>query len=210
MEILDDCDGHAMLFQNENINNGTHTSCDYIKAGADVGKGNGVGNATVLSNSSVAFKAYDFISLEPGFVVEPGATFEASIFEVTNCSGNRFAATSSTGTNKGKSNSNYVTNASVTLQDATAQVTRSGLKMLLQPNPAQESTSIYYTVTKASEVSISIRNMYGSESLYPSSTQYKQTGEYVEEIPTSHLPKGVYIVTLHTTEGSMSKRLIIQ
>lgn len=207
MEILHDCEGTVLLFQNETISNDVHTSCGYIKAGADVGKGNGIGNAVVAANTNVAYKAVDFISLEPGFMVEPGATFEASILTVDNCvSGNRLANTSS------HSGNHQVIEAqspqSMAVADASIQLNASNHAMLVTPNPTNNNCILSYKLNKASMVSVQIHNAYGAEFFSIPTFLSSSAGQQTLELPTAQLPQGVYVITLQSADGRFSKRLI--
>jgi hypothetical protein len=62
---------------------------DYIKAGYNVGAvHHAPGNVTVRSSESVTFQAGNQITLEPGFIVEPGAVFKAEIKSCDNFADN--------------------------------------------------------------------------------------------------------------------------
>ena len=69
----------------------------------------------------------------------------------------------------------------------------------LYPNPAQGS---FVVETEFSDARISIQHIHGGELLRVS----LQRGR--NELDISHLPAGVYVVTLTTSQGSTSTRLI--
>jgi hypothetical protein len=217
MEILDNCDAEKHLFQNETINSDDYIACKYIKAGSDVGKGNGEGNAIVAAQTAVSFTAYDYIDLQPGFEVQPGGVFNASIIERSYCaSGNRLAnnagqddqtLASIDGQIKSK-DIKRTSNQKVPLEDASVQLVSLNTDIKLIPNPTQENTMLRYQLKQHSEVSISIRSIMGAEYGQQQSQLYQSAGEHSETLQTAALPKGVYIVTLTTKEGSISKRLI--
>lgn len=80
-----------LLFQNENIDPGIHWGRKEIRAGKNVGKPNtAIGDAVVLPNTFVTFRAGEKISLEPGFVCNAGqggvaGTFIAEIYQAPFC-----------------------------------------------------------------------------------------------------------------------------
>jgi hypothetical protein len=59
-----------------------------------------------------------------------------------------------------------------------------------------------------SDITIGIYDMVGSEYLKTQQILHQPPGEHQEILQTANLPKGVYIITLNTKEGIMSKRLI--
>jgi hypothetical protein len=217
MEILDNCDAEVLLYQNETIDADDYIACKYIKAGNDVGKGNGVGNAIVAAQTAVSFTAYDYIDLQPGFEVQPGAVFNASIIERSYCANAERIASNAgqddqtlasiDGQIKSK-DIKRTSNRKVPLEDASVQLQTLNSDIELIPNPTQENTVLRYQLKQHSEVSISIRSIMGAEYGQQQSQLYQSAGEHLETLQTAALPMGVYIVTLTTKEGSISKRLI--
>lgn len=85
VEMEDLCCGNYILYQNFPLNPQYKLPeltrrRDYIRAGYNVGAQNHAqGNVIVRNNESVTFQAGNFVSLEPGFIVQPGAVFNAKI-----------------------------------------------------------------------------------------------------------------------------------
>jgi hypothetical protein len=94
VEMEDLCCGNYILYQNFPLQPQYKLPeltrrRDYIKAGYNVGAQNHAqGNVVVRSNESVTFQAGNFISLEPGFIVQPGAVFNAKIESCDNFADN--------------------------------------------------------------------------------------------------------------------------
>lgn len=80
VELYDDgcCIQYKQYENTSDLTALTHTS-DYIRAGFDAGIIGTSGNVTVLTGQNVTFKAGNQIILEPGFSVQSGAVFNASI-----------------------------------------------------------------------------------------------------------------------------------
>jgi len=77
--ILDDCCDEYKYFQNHTFSGFSRTDVqNFIRAGYSVTSGT-LGNVIVPNTSEVIFHAGNQINLEPGFFVQPGAIFTASI-----------------------------------------------------------------------------------------------------------------------------------
>ncbi|NMC99131.1 MAG: family 16 glycosylhydrolase [Bacteroidales bacterium] len=72
------CIPYKLYEATNNLPSSTHVS-NYIAAGNDAGISDVGGNVTINENQDVAFTAGNYIDLLPGFSVERGATFNASI-----------------------------------------------------------------------------------------------------------------------------------
>lgn len=95
---------------------------------------------------------------------------------------------------------------------------QSGLRLWLGqnfPNPfgtaslsGNLQTTISYSIARASNVSISVASLDGSlEKII--STNYHQAGYYSFTFDASYLPSGMYLYTLTTNEGSVTKKMTI-
>lgn len=73
------CCPPSALFQYFSITTSTTEREHYIRAGADVGAHGQTGPVNINDGNTVSFRAGDFISIEPGFIVHPGAVFTAEI-----------------------------------------------------------------------------------------------------------------------------------
>ena len=85
------------------------------------------------------------------------------------------------------------------LAEAVLRVPELFSSLRLYPNPANSS---FVVETEASDARISIQHLHGGELLNVS----VQRGR--NEVDIRHLPAGVYVVTLITSQGSTSRRLI--
>lgn len=88
VSLEDYCCADYILYQNVNPSNvlrpfdlpAITQRKEYIRAGYNVNAPNTIkGNVVVKADKHVLFQAGNFVSLEPGFSIEPGATFEAKI-----------------------------------------------------------------------------------------------------------------------------------
>lgn len=76
----------------------------------------------------------------------------------------------------------------------------------LYPNPADQTTALYFEMPSQLSATISITDMSGRSVYQVLSTVYNQ-GHNQLQLPVSLLPNGVYIVTLNTEQGTKSLKL---
>ncbi|WP_316816889.1 GDSL-type esterase/lipase family protein [Pedobacter nyackensis] len=76
------------------------------------------------------------------------------------------------------------------------------------PNPADTFTRIGFTLSSASEVKVSIFNVYG-QSLGVVFEDYKNAGYHVEEISTTRYSPGVYVLYFEFLNRKFTKKMIV-
>lgn len=76
------------------------------------------------------------------------------------------------------------------------------------PNPADTYTKIGFTLSSASEVRVSLYNVYG-QNLGVVFEDYRNAGYHVEELPTLKYPPGIYILYYEFLNTRFTKKMII-
>jgi hypothetical protein len=176
------------------------------------------GPAKVQNGSNVTFKASNLIDLQPGFEVEAGATFDATILGGTTiacASTGRYATNNSSVqpttsiTNISQTKGTKLDNVNYEIPDNSIKNTLGFNDFKLIPNPANGITNLFYSLEKSSNVTIEISTIYGQQISKNSSDTEQVKGEHNAELDISKLSKGIYIVTLKSLNGNKSKQLII-
>ena len=76
------------------------------------------------------------------------------------------------------------------------------------PNPFNPSTRISYTIAKTGPVKLCVYNMLG-QAISVLVNKEQSAGEHTAEFNAAGLPSGMYIYTLQTTNGLMSKKMLL-
>jgi 5-hydroxyisourate hydrolase-like protein (transthyretin family) len=79
----------------------------------------------------------------------------------------------------------------------------------IYPNPANELTTMVYSINTVSEVQISVYDLLGNK-ISTVVNEKQSSGKYKAEINTKEIPNGVYVVNLNTNGQSNTRKLIIQ
>lgn len=82
----------------------------------------------------------------------------------------------------------------------------SGIKMY--PNPASESVNIAFTSEEADNAAITVRNLMGQE-VY-TLTYGVNEGNNLVNIPVKDLANGIYMVTVQTSKGISTQKLVVK
>lgn len=77
------------------------------------------------------------------------------------------------------------------------------------PNPANEETSITYTLSKASPVTIVVADVLG-RTLFRREEGIKSEGNHEVQIPLSDIPRGTYYIFLATSNTTRGERLEVK
>jgi hypothetical protein len=77
------------------------------------------------------------------------------------------------------------------------------------PNPFSGKSIIEYYLPNKMEANLTITDMMGRKEIVLAQGSF-ETGTYVFELTSSGFNKGVYFIKLRTTEGTLSKKVIIQ
>lgn len=82
----------------------------------------------------------------------------------------------------------------------------SGIKMY--PNPASESVNIAFTSEEADNAAITVRNLMG-QAVYTQAYGVSE-GNNMVNIPVKNLANGIYMVTVQTSKGISTQKLIVK
>ena len=76
------------------------------------------------------------------------------------------------------------------------------------PNPSLGLTAAHFNLLNEDRVSLSVINMIG-ENVFSTESQNYTAGEHALFFDTANLPAGIYNVTLQTSNGAISQKLIV-
>jgi hypothetical protein len=76
------------------------------------------------------------------------------------------------------------------------------------PNPASNNVTVMFEMTKASDVEVTLVNMYG-QTVATVAEGLMNTGNHKFAVSTSELAGGIYFVNLRTGNSSMTEKLVI-
>ena len=77
------------------------------------------------------------------------------------------------------------------------------------PNPTGKQTVIPYVIGEDDNVSLRLYDVTG-KMVQILSEEHQSAGLYEVNINTGELPKGVYIYTLRTKDGQLTKKMIVE
>ena len=77
------------------------------------------------------------------------------------------------------------------------------------PNPANENTTLKFSLANNSDVSIQIFDMTGKLVKIISDKEQMMSGDYSVNISTSELPDGIYFISISTVDGNISKKITV-
>lgn len=82
-----------------------------------------------------------------------------------------------------------------------------GSSLVVYPNPASESVTVAFETIETVAAQISLISLDG-KSVY--NTTLDKANKFSQVISTENLPGGIYLIQIQTTQGSATKRLVIQ
>lgn len=99
----------------------------------------------------------------------------------------------------------------VAIQEEPTEVELSSVlgKASVHPNPAQLETTVSYTLTSPSDVSLELVNTLGQR-ISTIERKERNTGTHSESIPLSQLTRGTYLLTIRTKKGAETLRLVVR
>jgi hypothetical protein len=184
---------HTFLFQNRNENEKIlkFETGDFIKAGAAVDPANPSGDYIILASAVVQFKATTYIDLQPGFTVDAGAEFTASIDNVVipPCPPMR--------------------KANPKLQDNDQLPLSSTFKFFqASPNPSTKEISFMLGLKHSGPVSLMIYDVFGKLVNVIAENKYLDFGEYSYKYNLENLRSGIYFARLTSSNEAESIKFI--
>jgi hypothetical protein len=97
----------------------------------------------------------------------------------------------------------------VTVTTSGAIVTNDGLisDLTVFPNPASDFLTVKFLMSKPETVSMSLHNLVGEQILFSSE---KLNGAIVKNYDISTLPQGIYFLNIQSSEGRMTKKIVVK
>ena len=164
------------------------TADDYIKAG-----NYGLGNTIVSNVQEVQFTAGNYISLDPGFLVESGGVFDA---QVTGSSAPSINVNETEALNKTELTTNTLSNENT--------------QLLIFPNPFTTRTTANYRLFEAAEVSLSVYDLAGKKVELLIDHQIQKEGTYKVSFDSCNLKQGIYLCVLEIDGEKRISKLLKQ
>ena len=81
-------------------------------------------------------------------------------------------------------------------------------KLTVTPNPVTESTNVYYTINNNDNVTLNITDILGKP-ITNLVDSFQNKGSYQVAFPLNNIADGVYLCTLHTSEGFITQRVVV-
>ncbi|OFX27887.1 MAG: hypothetical protein A2033_06470 [Bacteroidetes bacterium GWA2_31_9] len=204
------------------------TSSQQIKMSDQYGRTKDLMNYPIKGH--VTYRAGSEIDLKPGFTVENGAYFDASIGEF-NCNFNKSSNTTPVCFSDFVINSydslisryeytplaeNYSSNEDMLKdykieppkQDTVTFNNYDIFSIAAYPNPFNNTTTIEYNIPYSSDVNISIFDIYGAKIMQPVNN-YLEKGEYSNVVNMSNISKGIYYCKLSSGTQSKTIKLVL-
>ncbi len=88
--------------------------------------------------------------------------------------------------------------------------TTDGIELNLRPNPAGSTLHIDYSLANSTDVNILIYDLLGHEVMQVLDQHLQQEGMHTQMIDISGIKAGIYLCRIQTSEGTLSKKLIIR
>jgi hypothetical protein len=84
----------------------------------------------------------------------------------------------------------------------------SGIETSVYPNPFNPTTTINYTLPEEGKVNIKIYDVLGRE-VETLVNEIRTAGTHSVEFNASHLPSGVYLYKIETSQGMLTKKMLL-
>ena len=142
----------------------------------------------IFSPSTVVFKAGTSITLTAGFEAKAGSTFTASIETCASLNEETVEARTTDGI-------------------VATVATENGLD--IAPNPFSDQTTITYTLSETTTVTLTIYDLQGKRIVQPVVSQTRTAGSYQVLFDAQNIPKAMYMVILQTASGTLSRKIVL-
>ncbi|MBS1508045.1 MAG: T9SS type A sorting domain-containing protein [Bacteroidetes bacterium] len=172
------------------------------------------GNLTTSNGAIATFNTGGNSILNPGSSIGPGIVMEGgnypfpvnyAVVPQSTAAVNAFCTSATYKANTPAASAKKGTNSIENLESAPEY---KFMQASVYPNPAQNKVSFQYTLDEASNVKLVIQDLTG-QVISVVTDSYQEAGAYNLNFETSVLPNGMYIYTLETNSGKVSKRLLI-
>ena len=159
---------------------------DFISGTATVRAKNIYASHVTHSGADLTYKAETTITLQPGFEVQAGATFLATIEDCP---------------------STVQAVAEPKLDILTTSVANSN--MTIYPNPFTDQTTIAYSLSEEKQISLFVVDILGKPVKNLINNQWMSTGGHQLIFERERLPRGTYFVVLKSEKGYESQKLLL-
>ena len=82
-----------------------------------------------------------------------------------------------------------------------------GLTVNVYPNPTNGLTNLVFNLSENDQIQVSLANVNGQQVVLIDAGQ-KNKGTYSYQIDLSPYPKGIYFLTLATTKGTFTQKIV--
>lgn len=147
-------------------------------------------SGTIEQNTNVTFLAGSSITLKDGFHAEAGSNFTAEISEGSPCNG-------------------FVEPNNPSVERRSTINSSSKVDLLVSPNPSLGQTVITYALPEKQQVHLGLYNLSGQQIKEITPLGFRDAGIYQEELFTSNIEAGFYVVLLKTAAGTFSKKIVV-
>lgn len=179
--------------QNVNLTSAYYSSRNTITTGS---------NVTVSPGGTVLFRAKKTITLSPGFHAVPGSDFTAS---TCGCETTGIVGSSLVGNPVQRSGRLSYESRSVSGPDA-ANATNLHDAF---PNPTTSTTTIPYSIGSEGKVKVWVTSVIGKTIATLVDSDHHPSGNFKVGLDTSPIPAGIYLYSLQTATGRITKRLVV-
>ncbi|REJ83050.1 MAG: T9SS C-terminal target domain-containing protein [Bacteroidetes bacterium] len=164
----------------------------------------GISWATVYNKTGAALATV--ANQTASYTPSNAADWRAEMVDLSSYTGNnnvfvKFEALSGYGNNL------YIDNVNMTFTTGVQSIMKD-IAFGMYPNPASSRTSIDVVLDKRDDVTVEVHNKVGAL-VYSYSEKGLSAGEYSYDIVTTDYAKGVYLVTVRTSEGASMKKLVV-
>lgn len=98
----------------------------------------------------------------------------------------------------------YIGNTDITANNSYSEA----VSLKIAPNPAISETNIYFNIEETTDAIVSLRDMNGNE-LRRISESNLAKGRYIHNCQLEGLPRGIYLISLQTNKGIVTKNIIV-
>ncbi|WBA42554.1 alpha-amylase family glycosyl hydrolase [Hymenobacter canadensis] len=100
--------------------------------------------------------------------------------------------------------------AAIVLSNKPRRATTADLRLSAAPNPVATTATLYYTLTAAAPVTVTVTNVLGAKAQLPVVAGRQSSGPHELQLPVSGLANGVYMVRLQAGDQQQTVRLLVQ
>lgn len=161
-------------------------------------KNNISASGVIASPDTTTFLAGGFMYLHTSFLVEKGATFCARI---TPCVGGNLQA---------PDDPQYRYSPFANTPGTSDKPNRFFAQITNVPNPFSQSTTFTFELHKTTEVELSIYDISGRKITTLIDREQMEEGLHTYDFNAQNVPAGIYLYRLSTTQGSITKKMIIK